>query len=245
MNQKFENHYLKKGVKNLTILPPSIDLDQNNYGTNSHTQASEMQLSKKNLRIVFTGSVYAAHESAVIAFLKAAEKVDDIEVSFATPSQNEYLKDVSIGFLQKSECLLLQRSADVLFLPLSPDSPYPEEVKYAFPCKVLEYLAAAKPILAVVPKDSFMEDFIKSHEVGVVVTGLSAVKIADAIEELKDEERRKRFSENALRTVKLFDARMQSKKLFSLLNSIALNYRTSLIHVANREFAEENGVVSS
>jgi len=222
MNKKYENHYLKRGIDNLTIFPPPIDLNQN-----KKTISSGIQFQKKNLRIAFTGSVHRLNESAVLAFLKAAKKVGDIEVLFATPSKKNYLKKISVGFLSKRECIKLQRNSDVLFLPLSPDALYPEEVKCAFPCKALEYLAAGKPILAVVPKGSFTEAFIKAHEVGIVVTDLSVKKIADAIEKLKDEERRKKLSQSALQTAELFDAKILSKQLCSLLNNIVLNHKSS------------------
>lgn len=106
------------------------------------------------------------------------------------------------------------------FCPLSPESQYSEELNYCFPSKVLEYLASGKPILAVVPKRSFMEDFIKKHGVGIVVTEASPKKIFDAIEELKDENKRRVFSRNALKTVRLFDSRIRSQQLYSLLNDI-------------------------
>lgn len=82
----------------------------------------------------------------------------------------------------------------------------PEEISCAFPVKLLEYLVAAKPILAVVPKGSFVEKFVKHYKVGIVVNELSKENIALAIEELKDEKKRAFFSKNAQNTSLLFDA---------------------------------------
>jgi len=184
------------------------------------------------LKIVFTGSVYTAHEDAVVALLEAAKMLEGIQVLFATPRNKgltnhaEYLlKEVNIGFLPKKKCMELQRTADVLFLPLSANSPYPEEVEVAFPCKLLEYLAAGRPVLAVVPEGSFVESFIREHDVGIAVTGVSTEKITEAIEELKDEEKRKRYGRNALKVVKFFDAKKQSKHLLSIFESIVSRHK--------------------
>jgi len=172
---------------------------------------------------VFTGSIYVANEDAILCFLGAVKKVNNVQVVFATPHRKDYLKKVSVGFLPKKECYKLQRNADVLLLPLSFKSPYPEEIRCAFPIKVLEYLAAGKPILTIVPKGSFMEEFIKKYKVGLVVTELSEEKIADAINELKDKKKRQNFSENAAKAVLLFDAKVQSKKLYSIVEDLVLN----------------------
>ncbi len=215
-NEKFKDYYLKKGIKNVVVLPSCVDLNENDHQEISQSRAR----SQENLRLVYTGSVYEANEDTILCFLEAAKKVNNVEIIFATPYRKDYLEKVSIGFLSKKECSKLQRNADVLFLPLSFKSPYPEEIKCAFPCKVLEYLAAGKPILAIVPRGSFMEDFIRGNEVGIAVTEPSSEKIAETIEVLKDKEKRRRYGRNALRTVVLFDARKQAKRLCSIIEHV-------------------------
>jgi len=221
MNLKYKEHYLRRGFNNLTLFPPSIDLSEN-----SPSKIGTPVNNKRKIKIVYTGSVYEAQEDAVLKFLEAT-KAGNAEVVFATPTKKGYLEDhlraslndVNVGFLPKKKCIELQRSADVLFLPLSSNSPYPEEVEIAFPCKLLEYLAAGKPILAVVPKGSFVEEFIKQYQVGIAVTELSIEKIAEAIEELKDDEKREMYIRNARKTVLLFDAEKQSKRLIQILEN--------------------------
>lgn len=228
MNEEYRKHYVKRGIRNITIFPPSIDFDYYVRTRNNGTASPTSHIPEEKLLIVYTGSVYAAQESAVLTFLEAVKKVNQVKVLFAVPSEKgylkdslkEHLKDVNVGFLSKKECITLQKNADVLFLPLSPNSPYPEEIECAFPCKLLEYLAAGKPILAMVPRKSFVESFIKEYEVGVAVTELSIERVTEAIEELKAEEKRKRYGENALKTVLLFDAKKQSERLFSIIENV-------------------------
>lgn len=220
-NEKSKDHYSRRGIRNVIVLPSCVYLNENDYQAISQSSAR----SQRNLRIVYTGSAYSANEDAILCFLEATKKVNNVEIIFAVRYKKKYLEKVSIGFLSKKECSKLQRNADVLFLPLSFKSPYPEEIRCAFPIKALEYLAAGKPILAIVPEGTFMEEFIKRNEVGIVVTELSEEKIIDAIEKLKDEERRKYFSKNALKAVPLFDARIQSRRLYSIIEHVVSSTR--------------------
>lgn len=214
-NEKFRDYYLKRGVKNAVVLHSCIDLDKEESAFISGNQES----TGKHLKIVFTGTVYGSNRDAVDAFLRASKKTDDVEVVFATPQKNTYF-DVSIGFLPKKRCFELQRSADVLFLPLSFTHPSPEEMRVAFPCKVLEYLAAGKPILGVVPKGSYAEQLIEKFDLGIVVTEPSEDKIAEAIDRFKDKKTREHYSKNASNIVKLFDAKIQAKRLCYVVDAI-------------------------
>ena len=207
------------------IFPPSISLSESDLNTCKTTSLNHQET--RELKIVFTGSVYAAHEDAVAAFLKAAKTVKNLHISFATslnPTQTEnirqQLQEVSLGFLDKQSCLSLQRSADVLFLPLAFRSPYPDEIECAFPCKLLEYLVAGKSILAVVPENSFVASFIRKNDVGIAVTTPSIEQIAEALERLKDGELRNRYGCNAAKTAQLFDSRLWSQRLDSILSEL-------------------------
>jgi glycosyltransferase involved in cell wall biosynthesis len=226
MNEEYKKYYCQREICNTIIFPPSIDLEQ--Y-INRETTFLETPCNKEPLKVAYTGSVYAAQESSVVAFLEAVRKMDDVNVFFAIPVIRGYLRDYlknyhkrsNIGFLPKKECIALQKNADILLLPLSSNSPYPEEIKCAFPCKLLEYLAAGKPILALVPKGSFVESFIKKYDVGLAVNESSINEIIDAVNKLKDKTRRAKFSQNALQTARLFDAKIWTKELCVLLDNLA------------------------
>jgi glycosyltransferase involved in cell wall biosynthesis len=225
MNEKYIEHYSKRGIQNTAILPPSIDLEEYSaYGSRS----PRLERNSKKLQIIYTGSISQPQREAVLTFLKAAAKLDDVEVHIASPSGMDsmkehvykYVREMNVGSLPKKECIALQKSADVLFLPLSKDSIHPEEIKVAFPCKLLEYLAAGKPILALVPRGSFVESFVNKYEVGVVVNDLSVDKTVVAINLLKNAELRDTLSQNALRTVKLFDSRRLCKQFLDVIDHV-------------------------
>lgn len=216
-NEKFRDYYLRKGVKNVIVLHSCIDLNKYIQPLSQNKHFFE----KRKLEIVFTGSVYGTNEDTIIYFLKAAKKVPGVEVAFYTPHKQEYLKEVNRGFISKEECFKKQRNADILFLPLSFSYQPHEEVECAFPCKILEYLAAGKPILTIAPKGSFIEEFVKEHNVGVVVNELSEEKIIAAINELKDEKKRENFGKNSARAALMFNAKIQSDLLGCILEEEA------------------------
>ncbi|MEM3641870.1 MAG: glycosyltransferase, partial [Candidatus Bathyarchaeia archaeon] len=212
------------GISNVLTLPSCVDLTIAEKADSSSKKVSLVPQGK--LRIVFTGGVYVANEDAILFFLKTIEKVKDIEVIFATTTNRSYLENVSIGFVPKRECYELQRNADILLLPLSFKCPYPEEIECAFPTKSLEYLAVGKPILAIVPKGTFIHDFVEKNNVGIVVTELSEQKILDAIKRLMDPENRKIFSENAAKTILLYDARRQAKRLYDIIQNVISSFQS-------------------
>jgi glycosyltransferase involved in cell wall biosynthesis len=220
-NEKFKQHYLKKGILNVIVLHSCVDL---NRDERRMITSNVPPRRPGKLRIVFTGGIYAANEDAILCFLKAVEKLKDVEVVFATTCQKEYLKNVNIGFVPKKVCYELQKSADILLLPLAFKSPYPEEIRCAFPTKALEYLAANKPILAIVPKGTFCQEFIEKNHIGIVVTEPSEQKIVEAIEKFRDPTKLMAFHQNSINKAFLYDARTQAKKLYTIIRKVASNY---------------------
>lgn len=217
-NDVFRDYYLKRGIKNVFVLNSSFDADQLKGRIDQPVLTK--QISKDKLKIVFAGSISATNEDSVLHFLKVIEKINNVEVVFCSPSKRKYLKDLSVGFLSKHECVGLLRSSDVLFLPLSFNYPSKEEIKCAFPIKLLEYLSVGKPILALAPQGCFVGDFIEHNNVGILVNELSENKLKNAVESLRDEKKRRFYSQNALETAVTFESAKQSEKLYTIVQRI-------------------------
>lgn len=214
-NEKFKDHYTRRGIRNVVVFHSCVDLSV--YG---RAEMQNIAPSHQNLRIVFTGKIRETNEDAILFFSNAVKERTDLDIVFATSSQAPYLDKFSIGFVSKKQCPELQKSADVLLLPLAFKTSFREEINIAFPCKMLEYLAVGRPILAIAPKDSFVANFVERNSVGIALTSLSEEKIAAAIDRLKDEQTRKNFSENALKIVKSFDAKTQADRLLSIIRLV-------------------------
>lgn len=217
-NEKFRDYYATKGIK-AHVFSHCIEINTLRPCAEKIENACV-----KKVKVVFTGSIYEANEDSIKAFLNAIKALGNnyVEVIFATQAKKAYLKNINVGFLPKEECRKLQRSADILFLPLAFKSPYPQEIKVAFPYKTLEYLEAAKPILAMAPKGSFIEEFVNRNKVGIVVTDPSMDKIIAAIKILLDPWKRREFSKNASKVIKNFDARLRAQQLYSLLKTVTM-----------------------
>ena len=143
--------------------------------------------------IVFTGAVYHAHYGAVRALLTAIELLDSgsARLHLHTASDPALLAGRGVrGPIDfhphaPAEAMpRIQQSADVLFLPLAFDSPYPDIVRTSAPAKMAEYLAAGRPILVHAPADSFVSSYFRRHDCGVVVSEDEPAALARALERL-------------------------------------------------------------
>lgn len=148
-------------------------------------------------RIVFTGDVYEAHYDAFHNLLAALELLGrrDVKLHIYTARSIEELTELGISGpvvrhqpLALEEMPRVQREADILFLPLAFNSPYPGVIRTSAPTKMGEYLAARRPILVHAPPDAFISRYFRQHQCGAVVDDLDPVPLARAIEELLGDE---------------------------------------------------------
>jgi glycosyltransferase involved in cell wall biosynthesis len=143
-------------------------------------------------RIAYTGAVYAANHDtfrnlvASLALLRRAARIDiytaqtaaDLEAAgiFGAVRRHDHLPADDIR--------RVQADADVLFLPLAFESPFPSLIRTSSPGKMGEYLAAGRPILVHAPPDSFVVDYFRRHVCGVVVDRLDPEELARRLHEL-------------------------------------------------------------
>ena len=157
--------------------------------------------------IVYTGDVYEAHFDAFRNLLEALERIERprVELHLYTARTAEFLETYAIRgrvvyhpHHQPSEMPGIQQQADLLFLPLAFDSPYPDIVKTSAPGKMAEYLAARRPVVVHAPPDSFISWYFRQHECGLVVDRNDPAELARALDLiLKDEALRERLGARA------------------------------------------------
>lgn len=144
--------------------------------------------------IVFTGAIYQAHYDAFRNLIRAIKLIKSRPIKLhiftaqpITELKREKIYDQFVichSHVNQLEIADIQRQADILFLPLAFSSPFPEIIKTSAPGKMGEYLAVGKPILAHLPKDSFVSWYLNKFQCGIVVGELSSQKLAQAIENL-------------------------------------------------------------
>ena len=170
--------------------------------------------------IVYTGAVYAANHDTFRNLLTAVERTRvSARVHVYTAQSVEELAAAGIegaleihGHLPLTEMPTVQRGADVLFLPLAFDSPYPSLIRSSSPGKMSEYLASSRPILVHAPPDTFVAGYFREHGCGVVVDRLDPHALADAFTQIVDDGELRRRIASAARTRALADFDMRAAR---------------------------------
>jgi glycosyltransferase involved in cell wall biosynthesis len=159
------------------------------------------------IKIVYTGDIYEAHYDAFRNLVAAIESLGQPEVKLHlyTDRPEKDLDALGIrGPVVRHphhamwEMPGIQMEADLLFLPLAFDSPYPELVRTSATTKLGEYLAARRPVLVHAPPDSFVSWYFRRHNCGMVVDRSDPLRLAEGIRRvLGDAELRGLLSANA------------------------------------------------
>jgi len=170
-----------------TVLHLPCDLDEYERLVSG---CAEDDAKNDEVSIVYTGAIYDAHFDAFRNLLRAIEIVKrKITVHiYAAQDPRELAANgidgpvVLHNHRPNSEMPCVQRRADILFLALAFNSPYPAIVRTAAPSKLAEYLASGRPILCHAPHDSFISWYFRKHECGVVVDEDDPARLAKGIE---------------------------------------------------------------
>lgn len=158
-------------------------------------------------RIVYTGAVGSLNFDAfrnLVAAMGALGR-DDVRLHLYTAQPRDELEDAGIRgpvvhhpYQPTRAMSAIQCAADVLFLPLALETPYPEIVRTAAPGKLGEFLAARRPILVHAPADSFLAWYFRRHQCGLVVDRSDPDELAHALDRLLgDDALRERLAERA------------------------------------------------
>ena len=144
-----------------------------------------------DVNIVYTGAVYEAHFGAFRNLMTAIRKLDHLRVNvhLYTNQPEETLRRENVSgpiVLHQQQAMTemprVQMEADILFLPLAFDSPYPDLVRTSATTKLGEYLASRRPVLVHAPRDSFISWYFRKHECGVVIDEDDPARLANGIE---------------------------------------------------------------
>src|SRR3954471_13969782 len=138
--------------------------------------------------LTHTGSFFGQRDPKPFLRALAASGLEDVLVRFVgdfRPGDREFLDSLALGdrvelldYVPRRESLRLQRESDVLLL-LIPEAG--GRGRGVLSGKVFEYLAAERPILAVVPPDGAAAQLIRDTGVGVVAPPEDVEAIRDAL----------------------------------------------------------------
>jgi glycosyltransferase involved in cell wall biosynthesis len=139
-------------------------------------------------RLTHTGSFFGHRDPKPFLRALASSGLDDVTVRFVgdfRPGDREFLDSLQLGdrveivdYVPRRESLRLQRDSDALLL-LIPEAG--GRGRGVLSGKVFEYLAAERPILAVVPPDGAAAQLIRDTGAGVVAPPEDEDAIRDAL----------------------------------------------------------------
>jgi hypothetical protein len=188
---EFAEHYRRRSARRVFVLPHVCP----------QVEPPRPAGAGHPLKLLYAGSAYQAHLDALEAFDRAVAEMPNVEVTYLT-RPNRVLGPQRVQWLPRTEASAAMRDADVLVVLLGKDTPWPEEVQGCFPSKIANYLALGRPILAVVPPNSFVDRFIRETGCGISTTDLSAEAIRAAIESLRSPHARQTMAEAATRAAR-------------------------------------------
>lgn len=188
-------HYAARGLHQTFVLPhtmPDVRDDHAAGSTRSSTHEAASG-SSEVLKLAYAGAVYEAHHDAVEALIAAVRNDSDVSLVFFSRSQG--LPDgCDVRWLSPADLARAVRKADMGVVALGWNTPYPEEIHVCFPSKIIDYLAAGRPILAIVPQDCFVDAFVRETGCGVVVNSKDPDLIRTALAALRDPGYRRRLA---------------------------------------------------
>ena len=148
-------------------------------------------------RLTHTGSFFGRRDPRPFLRALADSGLEDVTVRFVgdfRPGDREYVRELGlddrvelIEYVPRRESLRLQRESDALLLLIPTADGRGRGVLSG---KVFEYLAAERPILAVVPEDGAAADLIRESGAGVVAGPDDVAAIRAALTSLHERWRR-------------------------------------------------------
>jgi len=227
MSEALQVFYKTKYKVNSIVIPHSVDLKRYTIVLNENV---DDELSNENYRkIVFTGLINEAQQDSILNLVDALKMpgMEKIVLILYTLSDVERLDTVGIKgknvlrrYARPEDMPMIQKMADILFLPIAFKSSVPSIIKTGSPSKIAEYLAAGRPILVHAPKDCYLSDYAKRNGFAVVVNDPDPVKLRDSILGiLNDSELQNRIVNRALAVSKIHDSPSVSQKMQRYMDS--------------------------
>jgi glycosyltransferase involved in cell wall biosynthesis len=220
--QEYQQRY---GVTSALVRNPC---DKTELEKEPHIQSAGQ---KSRIKIIYTGAVYLANFGCFRNLIQAMNLLQEypVELHIFTAQAPEELVDENIqsekvfihSHLPYSKVLEQQRKGDILFLPLAFESPIPEIIRTSAPGKLGEYLASGIPVLAHVPANSFVADYLERYQCGLVAGEDTPFSLKEHILKLiNDREFCRTITYNARQRAKLdFDPQAAGEKLVDFLST--------------------------
>ena len=221
MSEPLGDYYGRKLGISPVVIPHSVDLKK--YNCLDTKKAIDAFPEGNFKKIVFTGMINSAQRDAIRNMVNTLRLpgMESIKLILFTRADVDLLRQTGISgenvilrYARPEEIPIIQKKADILFLPLAFNSSMPNLIKTAMPGKLPEYLAAGRPILVHAPKGCFISEYAKDKGFAVVVDKPDRFLLKEGVLNIiNDSLLREKIIANALETAKLHDAEIISFRL--------------------------------
>ncbi len=186
MSEALQEHYQKKYKREIFVIHNSIEIPK--------IKPESPRDHPEPYKIVFTGTIYWPQIDAIKNLIKAVEELKNPKFQFwlYTPHKKDFLNKQGIFESEKiifstglpNEMPEIQKSADILFVPLSFKTKHHLLINTSSPGKTYEYLVSGRPILVHAPKDSYLVKYARKYNFALVVDEENIEKLKEAIKRL-------------------------------------------------------------
>lgn len=162
--------------------------------------------------VLFAGSVYHVNAGAISLLQQATKLLAPYGVSCSIDIYSNQSAEQIFSYGIRPENIRIHnhvpsdeisekmRAADFLLIPFAAESTIPEVVTTSAPGKMGDYLSSGRPILALVPENSFVAWYLSENQSGVVIESETPLVIAKELKRLaKNKKRRARLAANGIR----------------------------------------------
>ncbi|NDJ76814.1 MAG: glycosyltransferase family 4 protein [Chloroflexi bacterium] len=167
------------------------------------------------VRLCFSGTLNQSCADAASRMAQMVQEVDGVALQIFTGTPLPAVEKlgftgskVTVGTVSRDELIDRLRDSDILLLPHGFTSTFAqEEILTIFPTKVIEYLISGRPILAHMPPDCFLAEFLRRHDCALIVDEPDVTSLKHSLDRLcNDAALRSRLVHNARAAAKQFEA---------------------------------------
>ena len=167
------------------------------------------------VQLCFAGNVNASCSDAASRMAQMVQELEEVHLTLLTGTRHDVLERVgfvgprvTVETVSRDRLLQYLQQADILLLPHGfTSSLAQEEIKTIFPTKVIEYLTSGRPILAHLPSDCFLAEFLRLHNCALIVDEPTVPALKRGLITLQcDADLRVRLVRNALKAAERFHA---------------------------------------
>lgn len=180
------------------------------------------------VRLVLSGNVNESNVGAVQHMAQAVQAMPHVQMTVYSRTNPAFLARLgmtgpqfTLTTVSRDQLLHELRQTDIFFLPHGFSAKETEEeIQTIFPTRTIEYLISGRPILAHLPEDCFLADFLRQHQCALLVTDPNPAALQAAVERLQtDAALREQLVRNALLAAQQFHAPMVARHLRDVLHS--------------------------